>query len=135
MNIQINYKSGAPVYQQIVEQVKFAAASGALRAGDPLPGIRPLAEQIRVNRNTVAKAYTELESQGVVESRPGKGCFLIENQTPFRKQVRQKLMAESIDAAIVQAHHFQISQEDFLKIAEQRFREFERLNISNQNKS
>ncbi len=134
MNIQINYKSGAPVYHQIVEQMKFAAAAGALRAGDPLPGIRPLAEQLRVNRNTVAKAYTELENQGVVESRPGKGCFLTENQTPYRKPVRQKLVAESIDAAIVQAHHFRITREEFLKLAEQRFRELEKLNAQNKDK-
>ena len=60
MQIQINFKSGVPVYLQIVEQVKYAAASGAMRAGDALPGIRPLAERVRVNRNTVAKAYAEL---------------------------------------------------------------------------
>ena len=54
MLIQLNFKSGKPVYLQVVDQVKAAAASGALRAGEPLPSIRPLAEQLRVNRNTVA---------------------------------------------------------------------------------
>ena len=57
MLIQLNFKSGKPVYLQVVDQVKAAAASGALRVGEPLPSIRPLAEQLRVNRNTVAKAY------------------------------------------------------------------------------
>ena len=56
MILQINYKSGKPVYLQIVDQIKAAAASGALRPGEALPSIRPLAEEIRVNRNTVAKA-------------------------------------------------------------------------------
>ena len=65
MRFQLNFKSGKPVYLQLVDQVKAAAASGALRAGEPLPSIRPLAEELRVNRNTVAKAYAELESQGV----------------------------------------------------------------------
>src|ERR1035438_4171332 len=74
MLIQLNFKSGKPVYLQVVDQVKAAAASGALRAGEPLPSIRPLAEQLRVNRNTVAKAYTELEGQGVIETIAGRGC-------------------------------------------------------------
>jgi len=56
VNLQLNFKSGKPVYLQIVDQVKAAAASGALRSGEPLPSIRPLAEELRVNRNTIAKA-------------------------------------------------------------------------------
>jgi GntR family transcriptional regulator len=115
-------------YFQIVEQVKYAAASGAMRAGDVLPGIRPLAERVRVNRNTVAKAYAELENQGIVESHPGKGCFLTENHSPYKKQIRQELLSESIDAAIVQAHHFQIEEEEFLRLTRQRFREFKKSN-------
>ena len=102
MLIQLNFKSGKPVYLQVVDQVKAAAASGALRTGEPLPSIRPLAEQLRVNRNTVAKAYTELEGQGVIETIAGRGCFLKENHSPFRKDIRLKMVAEEIDAAIVQ---------------------------------
>jgi GntR family transcriptional regulator len=56
MRFQINFKSGKPVYLQLVDQVKAAAASGVVQAGEPLPSIRPLAETLRVNRNTVAKA-------------------------------------------------------------------------------
>ena len=76
MRFQLNFKSGKPVYLQLVDQVKAAAASGAVQPGEPLPSIRPLAEELRVNRNTVAKAYTELESQGVIETIAGKGCFV-----------------------------------------------------------
>jgi GntR family transcriptional regulator len=68
MIFQINFKSGKAVYLQLVDQVKTAAASGVMQSGDPLPGIRPLAEELRVNRNTVAKAYAELESQGIIET-------------------------------------------------------------------
>ena len=71
MLFQVNFKSGMAVYQQLVDQVKLAAAAGSLKAGEPLPGIRPLAEELRVNRNTVAKAYAELESQGVIETVAG----------------------------------------------------------------
>lgn len=121
MNLQLNFKSGKPVYLQIVDQVKAAAASGALRSGEPLPSIRPLAEELRVNRNTIAKAYDELESQGVIETLPGKGSFLANNNSPFKKQVRLKLITDDIDAAVVQAHHLQIPRADFLRLVEERY--------------
>ncbi len=125
MMIQLNFKSGKPVYLQVVDQVKAAAASGALRPGEPLPSIRPLAEQLRVNRNTVAKAYAELEGQGVIETVAGRGCFLKENHTPFRKDVRLKMLAEEIDEAIVQAHHLRVDEKDFLTLVRERLEAFE----------
>jgi GntR family transcriptional regulator len=122
MRFQLNYKAGKAVYQQLVDQVKTAAASGVVRPGDPLPGIRPLAEELRVNRNTVAKAYGELESQGVIETVAGKGCFVRDQgNSPFRKDVRRKLLAEALDGVVVHAHHLQISREEFLQLAEDRF--------------
>jgi len=126
MLFQLNFKSAKAVYLQLVDQVKAAAASGAVRPGDPLPGIRPLAEELRVNRNTVAKAYAELESQGVIETLAGKGCFVRSNGSPFRKDVRRKLLAETIDDAVVDAHHLQIGKVEFLRLAEDRFDELER---------
>jgi GntR family transcriptional regulator len=124
VRFQLNFKSGKPVYLQLVDQVKAAAASGAARAGEPLPSIRPLAEELRVNRNTVAKAYAELESQGVIETVAGKGCFVRPSASPFRKDVRLKLVAAAIDEAVVQAHHLQIPRADFLRLAEERFDAF-----------
>lgn len=129
--IQLNFKSGKPAYLQVVDQIKSAAASGALRSGESLPSIRPLAEQLRLNRNTVAKAYAELESQGVIETVAGKGCFVTENHSPFRKQVREKMLAEDIDAAIVQAHHLQVSDRDFLEIVRERLEIFGQKNREN----
>jgi len=120
VNLQLNFKSGKPVYLQIVDQVKTAAASGALRGGEPLPSIRPLAEELRVNRNTIAKAYVELESQGVIETVAGKGCFLSNNNS-LSKNSGVKLITDEIDAAVVQAHHLQISRPDFLRLAEERY--------------
>ncbi len=120
MVLQINFKSGMPVYLQVVDQVKAAAASGALQPGEPLPSIRPLAEELRVNRNTIAKAYSELESLGVIETLPGKGCFLKANHSPLRKEVRRKLLAEEIDQAVVKAHHFQVPRAEFLELVNER---------------
>ena len=120
MLLQINFKSGMPVYLQIVDQIKAAAASGALQPGEALPSIRPIAEELRVNRNTVAKAYAELESLGVIETLPGKGCFLKENHSPLRKEVRRKMLVEEIDQAIVQAHHLQVPRDEFLELIHER---------------
>ena len=128
MLIQLNFKSGKPVYLQMVDQVKAAAASGALRTGELLPSIRPLAEQLRVNRNTVAKAYAELEGQGVIETIAGRGCFLKENQSPFRKDVRLKMVAQDVDTAIVQAHHLRVEPKEFLELVKERLDAFEETN-------
>ena len=126
MRFEIDFKSGKPVYLQLVDQVRHAAAAGTLRGGDLLPSIRPLAEDLRVNRNTVAKAYDELESQGVIETVPGKGCFLRANHTPYSKQLREKILIEEIDQAIVAAHHLQVDREAFLERVKERLDHFAR---------
>src|SRR5688572_15287237 len=122
MRFQLSFKSGKAVYLQLVEQVKTAVASGALQPGDALPTIRPLAEELRVNRNTVAKAYAELESQGVIETLAGKGCFVrAAAASPLRKDVRRRLVADRMDDAVVHAHHLQIDRAEFVRLAEERF--------------
>jgi GntR family transcriptional regulator len=126
MQFQLNFKSGKPVYLQLVDQVKAAVASGAARPGDPLPSIRPLAEDLRVNRNTVAKAYAELEGQGVIETAAGRGCFISGRSTTLRKDARLRLLTDEIDQAVVQAHHLQVGRADFLRLAAERFDSFER---------
>ena len=68
--------SGVPIYLQLIEQVKHAIDTGALRPGEQLPGIRPLAEELVINPNTVARAYRELEHDGVIELRHGAGAFV-----------------------------------------------------------
>jgi GntR family transcriptional regulator len=125
MLLQINYKSGKPVYLQVVDQIKAAAAAGTVQVGEPLPSIRPLAEELRVNRNTIAKAYTELESQGIIETIPGKGCFLKPNHSPLRKEVRRKMLIEEIDQAVVQAHHLQVPAAEFLQMVRERLETFD----------
>jgi GntR family transcriptional regulator len=121
MLFHINFRSGKPVYLQLVDQVKSAAASGALQPGEALPSIRPLAEQLRVNRNTIAKAFTELETQGVIETIQGKGSVLRASASPLRKDVRRKVLAESLDEAVIQSHHLQVGRAEFLRLAEERY--------------
>ena len=132
MLFQINFKSGKPAYLQLVDQVKTAAASGALQPGEALPSIRPLAEELRLNRNTIAKAYSELESLGVIETLPGKGCFLKQNHSPLRKEIRRKLLIEEIDQAIVMAHHLQVPGPEFFKLIQERMEGLERKRRANE---
>ena len=68
----------------------------------------------------MAKAYSELESMGLIETLPGKGCFVTENHSPLRKEVRRKLLIEEIDQAVVMAHHFQVGRTEFLKLINER---------------
>ena len=125
MIARIDFQSGVPVYLQIVQQVKAAAASGLIRPGDPLPSVRSLAEDLRINRNTVARAYAELESESVIETRQGSGCFLKDGgASPLRKSVRSGLLAEALDAVIVQAHHLQIPDPELRSLLSERLEAF-----------
>lgn len=125
MLFQVDFDAGKPVYLQLADQVRYAAASGRLRPGDPLPSLRPLAEELRINRNTIAKAYSELDAQGIIETIPGKGFFLKQNQSPFTDRVRQQMLVTEIDQAVVMAHHLQISREKFLHLVNDRLDYFE----------
>jgi GntR family transcriptional regulator len=125
MIARIDFQSGVPVYLQIVQQVKVAAATGLIRPGDPLPSVRALAEDLRINRNTVARAYAELESESVIETRQGSGCFLKDGgASPLRKSVRSGRLAEALDAVIVQAHHLQISDTELQSLLIERLEAF-----------
>jgi GntR family transcriptional regulator len=97
-----NPSLGVPIYLQLMEQVKHAIETGALRPGDQLPGIRPLAEELVMNPNTVAKAYRELEHEGVIELRHGAGAFVsaqARGRKPAADRVRaaQPIVASAVD--------------------------------------
>ena len=122
MRWQLNFKSGVPVYRQIADQVKAATAAGSLRPGDALPSIRALAEELRINRNTVARAYADLAAEGVVTNEPGRGCFVREGGQPLRKDARRARLIEPVDALLVQAHHLRITPDELLALIRERQR-------------
>ena len=96
-----NPSSGVPIYLQLMEQVKHAVETGALRSGEQLPGIRPLAEELAINPNTVAKAYRELEHEGVIELRHGAGAFVSSNARP-RKATEKVRASQGVVAAAIE---------------------------------
>ena len=79
MELRINFASGVPIYLQLMEQIKHAVETGAIRAAEQLPTIRKVAEELAMNPNTVARAYRELETEGVIEVRHGSGAFIAES--------------------------------------------------------
>lgn len=126
MIFQVDFRAGKPVYLQLADQVRYAAAAGRLRPGEPLPSLRPLAEELRINRNTIAKAYAELERQGLIETIPGKGHFLKKSNSPFSGPARERLLLTEIDEAVVMAHHLQVDRAKFLALVQERLDYFER---------
>jgi len=96
-----NPSLGVPIYLQLMEQVKHAIETGALRPGEQLPGIRPLAEELVINPNTVAKAYRELEHEGIIELRHGAGAF-VAGHARGRKLVDKLRTAQPVVAAAVE---------------------------------
>jgi GntR family transcriptional regulator len=90
LHFQINPHSGVPVYRQMIDQVKYYVASDALKAGDQLPSIRELAQLLAINPTTVVRVYTELEREGVIEMRHGKGAFVTDSGRRMTAAERDK---------------------------------------------
>lgn len=120
MQIHISTSDGVPIYLQIVNQVKFLVASGRLAAGEELPPIRGLAEQLLINPNTVARAYRDLESAGIVEKRRTAGTYVSDQGSPLARRERVKILTERIDALLAEARHMDVSIEDVFKFIQQR---------------
>src|SRR5436853_6191855 len=100
MLFRTNPALGVPIYLQLMEQVKHAIETGALRPGEQLPGMRPLAEELVINPNTVAKAYRELEHEGVIELRHGAGAFVSANAGAKKVTDRFRAAQATVTAAV-----------------------------------
>ena len=114
-----NPASGVPIYLQLMERVKHAVETGALRPGEQLPGIRPLAEELVINPNTVAKAYRELEHEGVIELRHGAGAFVTANARA-RKGTTDRLRAAQgvVAAAVVRLRARDVTDDEIRRLFE-----------------
>jgi GntR family transcriptional regulator len=120
VQIHIATNDGLPIYLQIVNQIKYAVASGRLASGDELPPIRVLAERLLINPNTVARAYRELETAGIVEKRRTAGTYVSDQGSPLARRERVKILSERIDALLADARQMDVGFEDLVKLIEQR---------------
>jgi GntR family transcriptional regulator len=120
MQLHISPGDGVPIYQQIVNQVKYLVASGRLKPGEELPPIRVLAEKLVVNPNTVARAYRELETAGVVTKRRTAGTYVSDAGSPLARRERLRILAERADALLAEARSMNIPLEDVVELLRQR---------------
>ena len=109
MQIHITSNDGVPIYLQIVNQVKYLVASGRLSPDEELPAIRVLAEQLLVNPNTVARAYRELETAGVVTKRRTAGTYVSRRGSPLDRRERLKILSERVDALLAEARQMNVN--------------------------
>ena len=115
---KLNPRSGVPYYRQIIDQIRFGIATGKLDLGDQLPTVRALAVELRVNLNTVSKAYKELEIQNILETQQGTGTFI--GPVPVRipeDESRSKLM-DIYKEFVAIAASYGFSQDDIIRVIE-----------------
>ena len=118
MLFRTNPSLGVPIYLQLMEQVKHAIETGALRPGDQLPGIRPLAEELVINPNTVAKAYRELEHDGVIELRHGAGAFVAATARGRKLADKVRLAQPIVGAAVEKLRAKGLSNDEIRRLFE-----------------
>lgn len=122
MRIHISPSDGVPIYLQIVRQIRYLVASGRLKRAQQLPSVRSLAEQLLVNPNTVARAYRELESAGVLSTRRGAGVYVSGNVSPLARREQNRILTERIDALLAEAHQMNIDLDKVIQLLQQRSR-------------
>ena len=120
MHIQISASDGVPIYQQVVSQVRYLVAARRLKAGEELPPIRVLAEQLTVNPNTVARAYLELEHAGIVTKRPGAGTYVSEARATVSSREKNRILSKRIDALLAEARHLDVGLSDVIDLLRER---------------
>jgi GntR family transcriptional regulator len=122
MQIHISTREGVPIYLQVANQVKYLVAAGRLAAGKELPPIRLLAERLKVNPNTIARAYRELEAAGVVEKRRTAGTYVSAAGSPLARRERLKILTERVDGLLAEARQLGFAVDVVLELVRQQDR-------------
>jgi GntR family transcriptional regulator len=120
MQIHVSANDGVPIYLQIVNQVKYLVAAGRLAPGEEVPPIRVLAQQLVINPNTVAKAYHELEREGIVVKRHGSGTYVSDQGSPLAKRERTRILTKRIDALLAEARHLDVPITELIDLLRER---------------
>jgi GntR family transcriptional regulator len=125
MTYYIDTASRVPIYQQLTRQIREAVARGEVQPEDRLPSVRQLSQELVVNPNTVARAYTELEREGVLVSRPGLGIFVAPPRNDLTRAARDRRLASLIDGLLTEAVHLGYQADEVLRLVTQRARDFQ----------
>ncbi len=121
--LQIDPHSGIPVYRQVMDQVKYYVASGTLKVGSQLPSIRELSKTLSVNPTTVVKAYTELQHEGVIEMKQGKGAFVAEVEEKMTRRERRKVLERLARQMMVEARQMGAPPELVRQVVEEQIKD------------
>ena len=120
MQIEIDFRSGLPIYTQIIDQIRQKVAEGELQVGDQLPTVRQLAADLRVNFNTVARAYRMLDEAGVISTQHGRGTYIWEQPShQILEQLRQQSLADLTTRFLAQAHRQGYTPAEILKVVDE----------------
>jgi len=134
--LQIDFRSGLPIYTQIVNQVQAQVAGGILKPGDQLPTVRALAEELRVNFNTIARAYRILDEARIISTQQGRGTYITEIPPP---KVTEKLRREALQALteryISEAMRLEFSKDEISEMIKDQFKTWEATNQPERNRS
>jgi GntR family transcriptional regulator len=126
MFIQIKPASSKPIYIQIIEQIKYAIASGVAKEGEQLLSVRELARQLRVNPNTVSKAYHELEREKFLMTHKGKGVYVAPSTSILTLEEKERLLGEKLEGALVDAMNLGLSFKDVRNILKKTIENFKK---------
>jgi GntR family transcriptional regulator len=125
MLFQIDSSSRTPIYRQLCGQIREAVARGRLLPDSRLPSVRDLSRQLVINPNTVARVYTELEREGVLNTRPGLGVFVAEPRSDLTKRARRDRLTALVDPLLTEAVHLGFPAEDVLALVSERMEKFQ----------
>jgi GntR family transcriptional regulator len=108
--LDVNPRSGVPLYVQLIEQVKHALEIGALQPGEQLPTVRQLASELTIAPNTIVKAYDELARLGLIESKPGVGTIVVMNVDGALREQQREALFERVQRLVRDAAHLEIDE-------------------------
>jgi GntR family transcriptional regulator len=125
MEFRIEPASRTPIYRQLEGQIREAVARGRLSPESRLPSVRDLSRQLVINPNTVARVYTELEREGILNTRPGLGVFVAQPKSDLTKRARKDRLLAVIDGFLTEAVHLGFSANDVLALVSERMAKFQ----------
>ena len=125
MEFRVDPSSRLPIYRQLRNQLREAVARGQLKPDERLPSVRELSRTLVVNPNTIARVYTELEREGVLNTRPGLGVFVARPKGELTRKARKERLLEMLDAFLTEAVHLGFSEEEVLECVHQRAKQFQ----------
>lgn len=124
MEFLIESASRVPIYRQLVAQIREAIARGRMTPDQRLPSVRELSRQLVINPNTVARVYTELEREGILNTRPGLGVFVAQPKNELTKRVRRERLTTLVDGMLTEAVHLGFTGEEVRTVVAERMEKF-----------